>query len=792
MSNGTLRLGAQLTNYNFNDLTLRHTLSNGYMWDYHLLIKTRQLLHVYSVHHNDGAEILNYMSEPNTVQARQDLRQSQPDYWRNRATFLSIHSHLEEWTHQLRQSRAAWHAARLQVVPRVAVPAGLLKLVHELGTSNLATGPVVVLSADNLRQLVAKRQGVNLSQLHVFEGPWGELSFSEAKDWKVLMQDNLSLSQSLQNLAKRTFGRQLWGDSPEFHGAAFLLHHQRAHLVSAAQVGVVSNAAAVAKSPAEFLKWVIEEFWEQLGKDEMLRQEQLKEQSFDPVDSEPMSNESDESDEWQLVVVGVSRKGEMYTDASDDEYGPNSCRDCQILAECVALMGICSEPVVFAKELESQPEGDACLQMELREKLTIATTRMKQKNIKKMMVYYGGHGESIDEDRTVSCELGLVLEDEVVRAVEMAMLEYVCAIVLLDSSRCLSLCHAYSSPPDRSPTNTYVFGYFCQFGDCMRASSLVPAALMHMMQAEKDDCDISFFLIRLKRLLLHITGGRTDMQLAGPLQRAADQEFFPAGCRKLKLPFERAKVNGLLDEEYEALRDTFAMYGHCDCIMDNMYLTGVILQEMLEDAKQMVEQDGESHVPASKHTLRHLIPQLERIAKVFHTKKELFRSDWRREFEAVALQEVGRTSFDHVLQQLEELTEESEYLGSGSSWPRIPEDVRRCVVEARHRYYRKEGEQDLMSISHVSEVLPMLSKYFTPLPPLDSASCVLTDDLEEQVFRTVFIYKLTIHISASCVDGSFLVNKNQQLAQLDHLHKHFTKNYTETNAYEIEICIDFG
>ena len=144
-----------------------------------------------------------------------------------------------------------------------------------------------------------------------------------------------------------------------------------------------------------------------------------------------MSNESDESDEWQLVVVGVSRKGEMYTNAPDDEDGANSCRDSQILAECAALMGICSEPVVFAKKLESEPEGDACLQMqmELREKLTAATTRMKQNNIKKMMVYYGGHGESIDEDRTVSCMLGLVLEDEVVRAVEMAMLEYVCAIV---------------------------------------------------------------------------------------------------------------------------------------------------------------------------------------------------------------------------------------------------------------------------------------------------------------------------------------------------------------------------
>ena len=211
------------------------------------------------------------------------------------------------------------------------------------------------------------------------------------------------------------------------------------------------------------------------------------------------------------------------------------------------------------------------------------------------------------------------------------------------------------------------------------------------------------FFTRLEWVLRDITGGRTDMQLAGPLRsRAADQDFFPAKCLKLKLPFERAKVRRVLeDEEYEALRDTFAIYGHCDCIMDNVYETGVILQAMFEDTKQMVEQDGESHLPASKHTLRHLIPQLQRIAKVFHKKKELFRSDWKQELEVVRLQEVGRTSFEQVLKELEKVTEDSGDLGS--SRPRIPEVVRRCVVEARHRYFSQEGEQDLMSCDHVEE-----------------------------------------------------------------------------------------
>ena len=143
-----------------------------------------------------------------------------------------------------------------------------------------------------------------------------------------------------------------------------------------------------------------------------------------------MSDEPDESDEWQLVAVGVSTKGEMYTDASDDEDGANPCRDAKIFAEFTKLICFCSEPVVFAIELESEPEGDqvVLLQNGLREALNAAAQRMKENNIKKMMVYYGGHGESIDAKRTVSCMLGLVLEDEVVCAVELAELEYVCAI----------------------------------------------------------------------------------------------------------------------------------------------------------------------------------------------------------------------------------------------------------------------------------------------------------------------------------------------------------------------------
>lgn len=43
-----------------------------------------------------------------------------------------IRSKLESWIKGLQRSRAAWRFARLQQVPRAAVPAGLLKMAQQL------------------------------------------------------------------------------------------------------------------------------------------------------------------------------------------------------------------------------------------------------------------------------------------------------------------------------------------------------------------------------------------------------------------------------------------------------------------------------------------------------------------------------------------------------------------------------------------------------------------------------------------------------------------------------------
>ena len=57
-SHYTLRLnyyqGASLVNFNFSDFTLHYTLSNGYIWDYHLLLNTQQLRHLCSLHRDDS------------------------------------------------------------------------------------------------------------------------------------------------------------------------------------------------------------------------------------------------------------------------------------------------------------------------------------------------------------------------------------------------------------------------------------------------------------------------------------------------------------------------------------------------------------------------------------------------------------------------------------------------------------------------------------------------------------------------------------------------------------------
>ena len=41
----------------------------------------------------------------------------------------------------------------------------------------------------------------------------------------------------------------------------------------------------------------------------------------------------------------------------------------------------------------------------------------------------------------------------------------------------------------------------------------------------------------------------------------------------------------MTDKHYRALKDSFCMYGHLDCIVDDTYGTGVLLCEMLEETR---------------------------------------------------------------------------------------------------------------------------------------------------------------------------------------------------------------
>ena len=147
---------------------------------------------------------------------------------------------------------------------------------------------------------------------------------------------------------------------------------------------------------------------------------------------------SEKSDAWQLVVVGVSdqfvaderdldqddiEQDDLDRDDTEHDNSPNPCRDAKMLAKSAMLLGLCSEPVVFAKRSPMDEHDQLELQTALIEKLTKAAKKMKEKNINKMMVYYADHGR-----RTVSVDLDLLLEEAVVSAVEENELQYVCVI----------------------------------------------------------------------------------------------------------------------------------------------------------------------------------------------------------------------------------------------------------------------------------------------------------------------------------------------------------------------------
>ena len=128
------------------------------------------------------------------------------------------------------------------------------------------------------------------------------------------------------------------------------------------------------------------------------------------------------SDEWQLVVVG----------AWDNE-APLAKENAELLAAFARKTGFCSNPVEFigyvGEEVEKEERNK--LKQDLIDGLAKAARQMKECTISKLMVYFAGHGISDFHQKyvTISPELGIMLEGEVMRAVEHEKLEDVCAIV---------------------------------------------------------------------------------------------------------------------------------------------------------------------------------------------------------------------------------------------------------------------------------------------------------------------------------------------------------------------------
>ncbi|CAJ1384398.1 unnamed protein product [Effrenium voratum] len=339
------------------------------------------------------------------------------------------------------------------------------------------------------------------------------------------------------------------------------------------------------------------------------------------------------SDEWQFLGVDMlgidkldsDRDAEILADSdSDAEILADSDSDVKIFEKHSTLSGLCSEPLVFVKphqRKQNQRKPDfvkIILRFAVDDAINATAQKAKEKTIKKLMIYYKGHGASIDQDHTVCLDAALVLEDAVVRAVERHKLEYACVIAFVDCCRNRWQDEdnedfpAYHGPKQiRSESNTYIFVYFCKLGCPLRDSSLVPAALMIMIQAQSD-CKIGHFLNRMSQLLLKFTFGRILMKCPG-LRQSADAltwDFFPTGYQS---PFDREDVDVMPKEHYDAVRSTLCLYGCLDCLIADR----ISRPEMLNHAEAML----------------HLISELRSIASSFYARRGLFFADWRRQLQ---------------------------------------------------------------------------------------------------------------------------------------------------------------
>ncbi|CAJ1447749.1 unnamed protein product [Effrenium voratum] len=386
---------------------------------------------------------------------------------------------------------------------------------------------------------------------------------------------------------------------------------------------------------------------------------------------------------WQTAIV-------------DAEIMADGDSEVKNLAEEFWRRGLCSEPPsVLVRRQKRKPDCHAKVngRFALFDALNAEAQKMKENNLKKLMIYYKGHGASTVQEYTVCPDAALVLEDQVVDAVERHKLEYACVIVFVDSCRVKwrdkddKECPAYSRPkvvPGK--TNTYIFVYFCELYYPLRDSSVVPKALMHMIQAQSD-CTIGDFLERMSQLLLKLTLGRIDMKwLVLSASDALGWHFFPTGYQS---PFDREEVVVMPQEHYDALTDNLCVWGCLDRMVDDVFS----LPEMLHDAEVM----------------SHMISELRSIADIFFAKKDLVRVDWRQEIYVAMCRSLGevRVTLENVAQDP----------GSSHSDSRLPDPFYKCLVKARKQGYRKLQRENLHHMDHIKEVVNKLGSYVDQVPP---------------------------------------------------------------------------
>ncbi|CAJ1403170.1 unnamed protein product [Effrenium voratum] len=472
-------------------------------------------------------------------------------------------------------------------------------------------------------------------------------------------------------------------------------------------------------------------------------------------------------EEWQLLSVGVTGR--------DIE---NAARDAHLLASCARELRLCSDPVLVATVVgnpDNLKQFKKRLKKDVKEAISKAVSRMKQRKITKLMVYFAGHGQARSMEQTVIAELKLVLEEAVMLEVEKQQLQNSCIVSILDTCREEEtgdlddseerIDGSVEEPQGISEenvtphkTNNYVYVTFCRYGETLPDSSLVCAAMLHMMQAQAR-CTISEFFDRLEILLQHLTIGRIEMDKTELQATHAIKPMFPAECLQVELP-ERWHVNVLEDEHFSALQNSFCLWGRLDLLVD-------------KEVKAVLDKDT-----GLNGALQGTIEQLRRIGKTFHESQHLFRANRRQELEVARCNSLEDAAKEiETIASLPSMSSSSTESGVGLNC--IPEGVWTAVVEARRKCYKKTDNPDLFGVDHADAVLCALGTFFTEIELPDGSKPHISVDIRERAIDENWAtYSFVVrNINASAVPPDQLRQLQTSLTQNEEYSGQFSRDF---------------